>query len=120
MYGFDLPTLAEREQYVNDYIAMGGTGMGGNNLLKVISLVCYLTQQYRLKKDPETQPIAIIEKACGIPHEGAYSERDMQGRIAILCNVFLTEDAKFSTFGLTTLPEMLETINKIVDNWLPF
>ena len=110
-------TYEERIDKAKPLVGFPGPGIDGDTALGAIGLMCYLTQQYR-KKNPDTKPFHILTKIYGKPKNNTWREWYMQ--YSILCEIFLTEGATFSTHGLKTVAEISEQIKIILDQWMPF
>lgn len=98
-------------------VGFPGNQIEGDMALKGVALLCALTQAYR-KKNPDVKPFQIICKVYGKPNsEGA---REWYLKFSILCEMFLTPNAKFSTYGLTTVEDISREIKDIMEWWCPF
>lgn len=111
------PTYEEQLDVAKYVCGFPGDNVEGVNVLKLIELICYLTQLYR-EKNPDVKPVHIVANAWGKPHTVAMVK--LYRQLSVLCELFLTKDAKFSTHGLNTVEEMMEAIKEILNLWLPF
>lgn len=111
------PTYEEDLETAREVVGWPGNALEGEDALKFISLVCGLTKLYRVK-DEKVKPIHIISKACGKAMTVFELKRYRQ--MSVMCELFMTSIAEFSTHGLTTAPEMFAEINRLMDLWLPF
>src|ERR1041385_1766657 len=100
------------EQYKEAKFLVGfpGNEIEGDTALFAVALLCYLTQLYR-KKNPATKPYHIICKIYGKPEHSAHKKWYMA--YSLLCEMFLTPNAVFSTHGLTTVEEISNQIKEI-------
>jgi len=107
----------QRLEEARPLVGFPGCDIEGDIALKLVGLVCTLTQVYR-KKTPETKPFHVITKIYGKANTNACREWYMT--LSILCEIFLTPDAKFSSYGLKSIEEISEEIKRILGLWLPF
>jgi hypothetical protein len=111
------PTYEEQLKVARYTAGFPGDDVEGHNALKLISLVCYLTVKARAN-NPEAKPYHIMSKAWGKPATQGLITWYRQG--SVLCELFITPKAEFSTYGCTTAEEMLKVIGDIMSTWLPF
>lgn len=110
-------TYDETVAIAKDMVGFPENGIEGEEALKLISLICQVTLAYRTKT-PEAKPIHILTKAYGKAEcKGALKQ---YRQICVMCELFLTPDAKFSMHGYKDVAEMLQEIKRIMDQWLPF
>ena len=114
----------EKLKFLNDYIKMPGTNIEGEDLMRLISLVSHLTITYKIKakkdkKDPNViTPLVILTNACGKAEVQA--AKDVYESIALHCDLVISHDAKFDTYGATNVKDMMTEIKRTIDEWLPF
>lgn len=108
----------EKIAYLNKYIGLDGTYIAGEDMLTVVSLVNLLTVAAR-KKAPEARPIDILNK-YNTTVGNKVGKEYINERISLICELFLTPDSKFRSFGLKNLEEIVAEINRIIDTWIPF
>jgi hypothetical protein len=117
-------TYAEKLAFLNKHIKMPGTSIEGEDLMRLISLVSHLTMLYKKKakkdkKDPKLiTPIVIITNACG--KADMETAQDIYESISLHCDLIMSHDAKFDTYGATTVKDMIAEIKRTIDQWLPF
>lgn len=111
------PLYEDQVQVARFVCGFPGDDIEGDNALKLIGLLCNLTQLYR-KETPTVKPAQVLAKAWGAPSTPGVTK--MYKQLSILCELFITPKAKFSYYGCKTVEEMLSEVNKIMDLWLPF
>jgi len=125
-YPFKFSELPYNEKYefLETYVKMPGTNIEGEDLMRLISLVSHLTMLYRAKaekdkKDPKLiTPLVILNNACG--KVDTETTKEIYESIALHCDLVISNDAKFDTYGATTVKDMMKEIKRTVDEWLPF
>ncbi len=123
-------TYDEKLNFTDEHIKLPGSSIEGDDLLTLVSLTCYLTKALQDKAIKEAKekgeiaktirPFQIINKACGINPNMMLTERDLNEKVSLICEIFMTDRAKFSTCGHTSSKGMLDNIKQIINDWLPF
>lgn len=117
-------TYAEKLEFLDEHVRMPGTSIEGEDLMRLISLISHLTMLYRKKhketgKDPlKVTPMTIIVNACG--KADMQTAEDIYESISLHCDLLLSHDAKFDTYGATSVKDMMAEIKRTIDMWLPF
>jgi hypothetical protein len=117
-------TYKEKLEFLDEHVRMPGTNVEGEDLMRLISLICHLTIDYRAKYKKEKKdykaitPMIILTNACGKAEPG-YAQHIYES-IALHCDLVISHDAKFDTYGATSAKAMMEEIKRTVDEWLPF
>lgn len=111
------PTYEQSLRTSKDMCGFAGNGVEGNDALRLIGLLCYLTRMYR-SKDERVKPAQVLAKAIG----KAYTPAEMKyyRQISLMCELFLTENATFYYSDCTTVDQSLAEIKRIMGEWLPF
>lgn len=109
------PSYKELKDIYSNYFSLGSIAADINNKFGLISLIGFLTHQARQKNPDATcyQVIMKVTEGRSLPQERAKS-------LAIVCEDFMYGVTKFNTCGCKSSKEMIEQINNILDNWLPF
>ncbi len=94
--------------------SLGYLGKSIENKLALISLICYVTYKYRLKK-PDVTYYQVIMKIC----DGLGFSEDLIKALAIICEDFGYMCTEFPTFGLKG-NEVINKIRELLNNYLPF
>ena len=116
----DLPEIPHEDKvkFTTKYIGMDGTGMLGEDLITLTSLICAFVMANRKKNESITvqQVIDAIRGVTDNRHEEYLRER-----VSLICEIFLNcPGSKFRTFGLTSAADIKKEINRIMDGWIPF
>jgi len=111
------PTYETKKEVTKSLVGFAGSSMEGEDALRLISLVSKLTMLYR-QKTPEATPIGILTAAFGSADSRGAMEQYEQ--IALMCEMFMTPNAKFSMHGFKNVSEMLAEIKRILEMWVPF
>lgn len=106
-----LPFDEMRTYYFNNY-SLGNLGIDINKRFALISLICYLTYEFK-KKKPDVTYYQVIRKI------DEQLPEDYAKKLAILCEDFGYNCKTFPTFGVKP-KEMPNTIKSILNEWLPF
>ena len=104
----------ELERFYSDVYSIGSLGHSLQNRLVAISLICLLTYKAKQKK-PGVTAYQIIMTIC----EKSPLPEDYAWRLAIVCEDFMYGCKDFPTFGLKK-EEIIPTVQKILNDWLPF
>lgn len=111
----------DKVAYLNEYIALDGTHIAGEDMLTVISLINFLVMKYREGGKPDVTPLQIInavhKNAADVKNPGVVF---LHERLSLMCEIFLIKGSKFRNFGLNTNAELYAEINRIIDTWIPF
>ena len=117
-------TYEEKLAFLDEHVRMPGTSIEGEDLMRLISLVSYLTLQYRAKAEKERKnpklitPMLILNNACG--KADMVTAADIYESIALHCDLIISREAKFDTYGAKSAKDMMTEIKRTVDQWLPF
>ena len=116
------PTYKDLQEIYQKYFSLSRVCTTIDNKFGLISLVCFLTKQARVKK-PEATCLQVLEKvnaptaedpfkACGNP--------DFIRGLAIICEDYMQTKGDFMTFGLKSSKEIVAKIREILGEELPF
>lgn len=97
------------------YFTSGYINADINNKFALISLVGFLTDQAR-KKSPSATCYQVLKKVT----DGRGVPDSILSRLSIVCEDFMYGVTKFNTCGCTSAKQMVEQINLIINEWLPF
>lgn len=111
------PTYQELSEVYAKYFSLGYLNTDIGSKFALISLVCFLTKQARLK-NPEATPYQVLMKIIGDTPEN--KSWDFIKSLSIICEDFLKQTTDFLTFDLKTSREMVLKIREILDTYLPF
>lgn len=93
--------------------------MDGADLMKLISLLCLITQANR-KKNPDFSVTDAMNIAIKDEPENKIYEY-LKVRIPIMCELFLQgPETSFNSYGLKGKESIVAEIKKILDDWIPF
>lgn len=111
------PSYKDLQNVYTKWFSLGGIAGEIDNKFALISLVCTLTAAQK-KKNPDVTCYEVLRKIISkgklqLTNEYVYG-------LSIVCEDFLKGSTKFNTCGLKTAKEMVDKINKILENWLPF
>ena len=111
------PTYQELEDYYHEYFSLGDLDCDLSNKFALISLICFLTKQARIKNPDATCYQVIMKIISG--EESNYSLEFIRG-LSIVCTDMMKHSNEFLTFDLKTSKAMVEKIKEILKTWLPF
>lgn len=117
-------TYAEKLDFLREYIRMPGSSIEGEDLMRLLSLTCYLTMQFRDKakkagKDSKlVTPMVILANACG--KADMETAADLYERVSLQADLLISHDAKFDTYGATSAKDMMTEIKRTIEMWIPF
>lgn len=119
-------TYAEKLKFLNDHVKMPGACVEGEDLMRLISLVCRCTMDYREKhrvagKDPKkVTPMIILVNAAGKPTSESDFANQIYESVSLHCDLLISHDAKFDNYGAPDAKTMMAEIKRTIDQWLPF
>lgn len=111
------PTLNDLKEYYKDYFSLGCIATDIGAKFALISLICFLTKQARVK-NPKATTWQVIQKIRQ-GKESNSSERLLKG-LAVICDDFMRNTTEFLTFDLKSAKDMVAKINEILDKELPW
>lgn len=110
-------TYSELSGIYSRWFSLNGIAGEIDNKFAVISLICLLTNAQK-KKNPDTTCYEVIKKVTA--KGGLTLPEDNLKGFAVVCEDFLKGSTSFNSCGLKTSKEMIDKINEILANWLPF
>jgi len=92
----------------------------GADLIKVVSLLCLITQANR-KKDPEFTVRKALDIVLADEQPGNKVYEYFKERMPLICEIFLqAPTANFDSYGLKGKEAIVTEIKRLLDEWLPF
>lgn len=116
------PTFEELNEIYQKYFTLKNVGVTIDNKFGLISLVCFLTKQARVKK-PDATCLQVLEKVNAPTAEDPFSacgNPDFIRGLAIICEDYMQTKGDFMTFGMKSSKEMVAKIREILGEELPF
>lgn len=111
------PTMNDLKEYYKDYFSLGCLACDIGTKFALISLICFLTKQARIKNPTATTWQVIQKVRAG--KESNNSTRILKG-LAVICDDFMRNTTEFLTFDIKTAKDMVAKINEILDKELPW
>lgn len=116
------PTAEELNEIYQKYFSLKDVGVSIDNKFGLISLICFLTKQARVKT-PNATCLQVINKINAPtkedPCRASADDRFLRG-LAIICDDYMQTKGDFMTFGIKTSKEMVAKIREILYTHLPF
>lgn len=101
-------------QLYSDHFSLGYLNTDFKNKMALISMICYLTYQLKLKKPDVTHYQIVMKMADGL----GLPEDFLKG-LSVVCDSFGYGCTEFPTFNLTA-KEMIKSIKEILSKYIPF
>mgnify|MGYP003232594319 FL=1 len=111
------PTYDELEDYYSKYFSLGHLSCDIGSKFALVSLICFLTKQARVK-NPDATCYQVIMKII----DGEESSHDMTfiRGLSIVCTDIMKNCNEYLTFDMKSSKEMVKKIKDILHTWLPF
>lgn len=111
------PTLTDLRSTYNKYFTLAYLNVSPENKFALISLICFLTKQARIK-NPDATVEQVIQKIKGNDQDNS---QELLDAITIICEDYLKDkDAKFPIFGAKSAAEIVDKIKEILMSEMPF
>lgn len=111
------PNYEELETNYAKYFSLAGLACDISNKFALVSLICFLTKQARIKS-PDATCYQVIMKII----DNEVSQHDMQfiRGLSIVCSDLMKHCNDFLTFDMKSSKEMVNKIKEVLNTWLPF
>ena len=116
------PTFDQLNEIYQKYFSLKNVDVTIDNKFGLISLICFLTKQARVKK-PDATCLQVLEKVNAPTteeHFCACPNGDFIKGLAIICEDYMKTKGDFMTFGMKSSKEMVAKIREILGTELPF
>lgn len=110
-------SMDDMREYYRDNFSLRCVSADIGTKFALISLICFLTKQARIKT-PNVTPLQVIQKIRS-GKEGNNSDKLIKG-LAVMCEDFMLNTTDFLTFNMKTSKEMVAKINEVLDKELPW
>lgn len=111
------PDYKELEKYYQVNFSLGQLSCDIGSKFALISLICFLTKQARLK-NPDATCYLVIMKI--INDEASSHDMKFIRGLSVVCSDMMKNCDEFLTFDLKTAKAMVDKIKEILHTWLPF
>lgn len=115
-------TLSQLNEIYQQYFSLRNVHTSIDNKFGLISLVCFLTKQARVKK-PDATCLQVLEKVNAPTKENPFlacPDGDFIKGLAIICEDYMLTEGDFMTFGLKSAKDIVNKIREILGTELPF
>lgn len=116
------PTFDQLNELYQKYFSLRNVDVTIDNKFGLISLICFLTKQARVKK-PDATCLQVLEKVNAPTKDDPFSACPnnlfIRG-LAIICEDYMQTKGDFMTFGMKSSKEMIAKIREILGTELPF
>lgn len=110
-------TIDSLKEYYRDHFTLGCLACDIGSKFALISLICFLTKQARVK-NPKATTLQVIQKVR--QGKESHNSRALIMGLAVICDDFMRNTTEFLTFGMKTAKDMVTKINEILDGELPW
>lgn len=110
------PTLNDLRDYYQRYFTLGCLATDIGNKFALISLICFLTKQARVKT-PTATCEQVIRKIVG---DSNSNSAGLLKALSVICEDFMRNTSEFMTFNFKSSKEMVSKIKEILNTELPF
>lgn len=111
------PSYKELEDYYAEYFSMGNLSATMVDKFALISLICFLTKQARVK-NPDATCYQVIMKIIN-DEASSHNLKFIRG-LSVVCSDMMKNTDEFLTFDIKTAKEMIAKIKEVLHQWLPF
>lgn len=111
------PTFEELDEVYKKHFTLGYLNTDLGSKFALISLVCFLTKQARVKT-PNATPYQVLLKIIG-ENTSSYDMEFIKA-VSAICNDFMRNTTEFLTFDMKSSREMVLKIREILNTYLPF
>ena len=111
------PSYQDLENYYKEYFSLGNLNCDIGSKFALISLICFLTKQARIKNPDATCYLVIMKIIDG--EESQYDMKFIRG-LSVVCTDMMKHCNEFLTFDLKSSKAMVSKIKEILKTWLPF
>lgn len=111
------PTYEDLSKEYAEYFSLSYLNCDLEEKFGLISLVCFLTKQARVKTPDATCYQVLMKIISG--EENQHNLQFIRG-LSIVCADLMTHSNKFLTFGMKSSKEMVSKIKEILHTYLPF
>lgn len=111
------PSYKDLEEYYRKYFSLANLNTDIGSKFALISLICFLTKQARMK-NPDATCYQVIMKIIN-GEENSYDMKFIRG-ISIICDDIMKQCTEFLTFDIKTSKDMVKKIKEILNTYLPF
>lgn len=111
------PSYQELETYYKEYFSLGCLSCDIGSKFALISLVCFLTKQARVKS-PDATCYQVIMKI--INDEASSHDMKFIRGLSIICDDMMKNCNEYLTFDMKSAQQMVAKIKEILHTWLPF
>ena len=108
------PSYHDLENYYREYYSLGNLNCDIVSKFALISLICFLTKQARIK-NPDATCYLVIMKII----DGEESQHDLNfiRGLSVVCTDMMKHCNEFLTFDMTTSKEMVKKIKEILHTY---
>ena len=99
------------------YFSLSNLSKDVTDRFGVISLVCYLTNSQKLKS-PDITCYKVIQKVLA-RGDNQLPDDFIKG-LSVICEDYMLNCKEFNNFGLKNTKEIVDKLNAIFNNYLPF
>ena len=111
------PSYQDLENYYREYYSLGNLNCDIGSKFALISLICFLTKQARIKNPDATCYLVIMKIIDG--EESQHDLKFIRG-LSVVCTDMMKHCDEFLTFDMKSSKEMVDKINEILDKELPW
>lgn len=111
------PSYQDLEKYYQEYFSLGNLNCDIGSKFALISLICFLTKQARVK-NPDATCYLVIMKI--IDNEVSQHDLKFIRGLSVVCTDMMKYCDEFLTFDMKSSKEMVSKIKEILHTYLPF
>lgn len=111
------PSYKELEDYYREYFSLGNLACDIGSKFALISLICFLTKQARVK-NPDATCYQVIMKI--INDEASSHDMKFIRGLSVICDDMMKNCDEYLTFDLKSAKAMVDKIKEILHKWMPF
>lgn len=111
------PSYQDLEEYYKEYYSLGNLNCDIGSKFALISLICFLTKQAKVKNPDATCYLVIMKIIDG--EESQHNLKFIRG-LSIVCSDIMEHCNEFLTFDIKSSKDMVKKIKEILHTYLPF
>lgn len=111
------PTYNDLARTYREHFSLAYLNTDIENKFALISLVCFLTKQARVKT-PNASCYQVLQKIIS-GEESSHDMRFIRG-LAVVCDDMMVHSKRFLTFDFKSAKEIVKKIKEILHTYLPF